>query len=104
MDVWQAGTDTSLVDAGERTMNKFSPVPRRLPSITKHKVSMWRPVCMHQITFHQIAELGLIGIGEQTEEDGLLINLAKVRAQALGLLSAGQDGARLHVQSDKQEC
>lgn len=94
VDVWQAGTDTSLVAMGERTMNKFSSVPRRLPSITKHKVSMRRPVCMHQITFHQIAELGLIGIGEQTEEDGLLINLAKVRAHVLGLLSTGQVEAR----------
>lgn len=62
-------------------MNKFSAVPRRLPSITKHKVSMLRPVCReHQITFYQIAELGLIGTGERTVEDGLLINLAKIRA------------------------
>lgn len=90
MDVWQAGTDTSLVAMGERTMNKFSAVPRRLPSITKHKVSMRRPVCMHEITFHQIAELGLIGMGEQTEEDGLLINLAKVRAHVLGPLTTGE--------------
>ncbi|KAG7511309.1 hypothetical protein JOB18_046823 [Solea senegalensis] len=72
-------------------MNKFSAVPRRLPSITKHKVSMLRPVCMeHQITFQQIAELGLIGTGEWTEEDGLLINLAKVRARVVDLLTTGQ--------------
>lgn len=64
MDVWQAGRDTSLVAEGERTMNKFSAVPRRLPSITEHKVSMLRPVCMeHRITSRQIAELGLIGLG-----------------------------------------
>lgn len=102
VDVWQAGIDTSLVAVGERTMNKFSAVPRRLPSITKHKVSMLRPVCMeHQITFHQIAELGLIGTGERTEEDGLLINPAKVRAHVLGLLTAGQDEARcaIHIVS-----
>lgn len=85
MNVWQAGTDTSLVAVGERTMNKFSAVPRRLPSIMKHKVSMLCPVCMeHQITFHQIAELGLIGMRKWAEEDGLLINLAKVRAHVLG--------------------
>lgn len=85
MDVWQVGTDTSLVAVGERTMNKFSAVPRRLPSITKHKVSMLHPVCMeHQITFYQIAEQGLIGTREWTEEDGLLINLDKVRAHVLG--------------------
>lgn len=95
MDVWQAGTDTSLVAVGERTMNKFSTVPRRLPSITKHKVSMLRPVCMeHQITFHQIAELGLIGMRERTAEDGLLINLAKVRVHVLGPLTTGQVDAR----------
>lgn len=85
VDVWQAGTDTSLVAVGERTMNKFSAVPRRLPSIMKHKVSMLCPVCMeHQITFHQIAELGLIRMRKWAEEDGLLINLAKVRAHVLG--------------------
>lgn len=95
MDVWQAGTDTSLVAVGERTMNKFSAVPRRLPSITKHKVSMLRPVCMeHQITFYQIAELGLIGMPERTVEDGLLINLAKVRAHVQGPLTTGQVEAR----------
>ena len=90
MDVWRVGRDTSLVAMGERTMNKFSSVPRRLPSIMKHKVSMQRPVCMHQITFHQIAELGLIGIWERTEEDRLLINLAKVRAHVLGPLTTAQ--------------
>lgn len=94
-DVCQAGTDTSLVAVGERTMNKFSAVPRRLPSITKHKVSMLRPVCMeHQITFHQIAELGLIGIGKRTVECGLLINLAKVRTHVRGPLTHGQVEAR----------
>lgn len=95
MDVRQAGIDTSLVAVGERTMNKFSAVPRRLPSITKHKVSMLCPVCMeHQITFHQIAEQGLIGMQERTVEDGLLINLAKVRAHVLGPLTTGQVEAR----------
>lgn len=60
MDLRQAGTATSVVAVGERTMNKFSAVPRRLPSIMKHKVSVLRPVCReHQITY-QIAELGLI--------------------------------------------
>ncbi len=84
-------TATSLVAVGERTMNKFGVVPRRLPSITKHKVSVLRPVCMeHQIIFHRIAELGLIGTGERTVEDGLLINLAKVRAHVLGKLTNGQ--------------
>lgn len=84
MNVWQTGTDTSLVAVGERTMNKFSTVPRRLPSIMKHKVSMLRPVCMeHQITFHHIAELGLIGMQEQTGGDRLLINLTEVRAHVL---------------------
>lgn len=48
---------------------------------------MLRPVCMkHQITFQQIAERGLIGMGEQTVEDELLINLAKVKAHVLGLV------------------
>lgn len=75
MDVLRAGTDTYLVAMGELTMNKFSPVPRRLPSIMKHKVSMQRPVCMHQITFHQTAELFLIRMGKWTEEDRLLINV-----------------------------
>lgn len=99
MNVWQAGTDTSLVAVGERTMNKFSNVPRRLPSIMKHKVSMLHPVCMeNQITFHQIAELGLIEIGEWTVEDGLLINVAKVRAYVLGPLTAGQVEPRKTVQ------
>lgn len=99
VDVWQAGAATSLVAVGERTMNKFIAVPRRLPSITKHKVSVLRPACMeHQITFHQIAELGLIGTGEWAVEDGLLINLAKVRAHVLGLLTSGQ--AEKHVLSD----
>lgn len=63
--MWQVGTVSSLVAVGECTMNKFSAVLRRLPSITKHKVSMLHPVCReHQITFYQIAELGLIGMGE----------------------------------------
>lgn len=63
-DAWWAGTATSLVAVGERTMNKFSAIPRRLPSIMKHKVSVLRPVCReHQITFYQIAELGLLGMG-----------------------------------------
>lgn len=30
VDVWQAGTDTSLVAVGERTMNKFSAVPQEI--------------------------------------------------------------------------
>lgn len=56
VDVWRAGADTSLVAVRERTMNKFSCVPRRLPSITKHKVSVLRPVCMeHQITLQQMS-------------------------------------------------
>lgn len=64
VDVRRAGTAASLVAVGERTMNKFNAVPRRLPSIMKHKVSVLRPVCReHQITFYQIAELGLLGTG-----------------------------------------
>lgn len=64
VDVRQAGRDTSPVAEGERTMNIFSCVPRRLPSITEHKVSMLCPACAaHRITFCQIAELGLIGLG-----------------------------------------
>lgn len=60
-DVRQAGAAASLVAVGERTMNKLSAVPRRLPSIMKHKVSVLCPVCReHQITFYQIAELTLI--------------------------------------------
>ncbi|KAM3595327.1 uncharacterized protein V6R79_021787 [Siganus canaliculatus] len=95
VDVWQTGTAVSLVAVGERTMNKFRAVPRRLPSIMKHKVSMLRPVCMeHQITFQQIAELGLIGMGKRTVEDGLLINPAKVRAHVLGPQTAGQVGTK----------
>lgn len=51
-DVRQAGAAASLVAVGERTMNKLSAVPRRLPSIMKHKVSVLCPVCReHQITF-----------------------------------------------------
>lgn len=92
--VWRAGTDISLVATGERTMNKFITVPWRLPSIMKHKVSMRCPVCSRKITFQQIAELGLIGMDEQTEEDRLLINLAKVRANVLGPLTAYQVEAR----------
>ena len=94
VDVWQAGIDTYLVTMGELTMNKFSPVPRRLPSIMKHKVSMRCPVCMHQITFHQTAELLLIGMGKWTEEDRLLINLSKVRVHVLSPLTTGQVEAR----------
>lgn len=79
VDVWRAGADTSLVAVRERTMNKFSCVPRRLPSITKHKVSMLRPVCMeHQITLQQMSWAGSNrgrGHGRARKgEDGLLIS------------------------------
>lgn len=36
---------TSLVALEDRAMNKFGAIPRRLPSIMKHKVSVLRPVC-----------------------------------------------------------
>lgn len=42
------GGGISLVAMGERTMNKFIAVPRRLPSIMKHKVSVLQPCVLVQ--------------------------------------------------------